>query len=121
MPFDGFAIATLVVGATLILALAGILWRIERKGTKVPDSVALWNGREYSCPGCGSTMRQGWVLLGKGAIWSARSAGRPGTFASIGSALDNTISLSIPPASNMAWRCPPCGLLLLDHSKLVKK
>ena len=76
-----------------------------------------WLGR---CPQCGAPMEEGWVMLGRGAIWSARRMGRPGTFAHIGVALENTVSLSLPPAANMAWRCPTCRLLLVDYDKLVK-
>jgi hypothetical protein len=65
-------------------------------------------------------MEQGWALLGKGAIWSSRSRAKPGTFSHIGAALDNTISMSLRPAVNMAWRCASCRLLLLDHAKLVR-
>lgn len=59
-------------------------------------------------------------MLGKGAIWSPRDGGRPGTFSHIGQALPNTISMRLPPAANMAWRCLDCQMLLIDHDKLVR-
>ena len=121
MPIDVYAFGAVLVGVAALLALYWIVRRIDRRSVKVADTVALWNGRDYRCPGCGAEMDQGWVLLGKGAIWSPRSSGKPGAFASIGSALDNTISLSLKPATNMSWRCVDCQLLLVDHSKLVER
>jgi len=113
---------TIVAG---LVAIAGLLFllvlvrHIRGRTRSVRDEPGLWAGRDYLCPQCGARMDQGWVMLGKGAIWSERSAGRPGTFAHIGNALENTISLSIPPAANMAWRCGHCRLLLVDYGKLV--
>lgn len=115
--------ATAFVPLILILLLAvALLWLLKRLGRRhvtVSNRPELWQGRDYRCPGCASPMNQGWVMLGKGAIYSARGKGAPGTFAHIGQALDNTISLALRPAANMAWHCPHCRLLLLDHSKLV--
>ena len=65
-------------------------------------------------------MQQGWVLLGKGAIWSERVVGAPGVFSHIGQALPNTLSMHLKPAVNMAWRCAPCAILTIDHDKLVR-
>ena len=112
----------LLPGLIAIAALSFLWWLVRRLGARnrsVPDQPELWAGRDHTCPRCGTPMEQGWALLGKGAIWSPRAAGRPGTFAHIGRALPNTISLSLPPAANMAWRCGDCRLLLIDHDKLV--
>jgi hypothetical protein len=109
----------LTIGITALgLLLAGLVW-VARRNRAVNDHPILWNGRDYRCPRCAQPMQQGWVMLGKGAIWTDRGAGRPGLFAHIGSALPNTISLHLRPAANMAWRCAPCQLLLVDHEKLV--
>jgi hypothetical protein len=118
---DVYFVFAALICVSALLALFWLVRHIDRKSTKVADRVALWNERDYLCPACGEPMEQGWVMLGKGAIWSQRSKGKPGIFSSIGSALDNTISLSLRPASNMAWRCSDCRLLVVDHSKLVER
>lgn len=109
----------LIIGVFAVgLLLAGLVW-VARRNRAVADDAALWTGRDYRCPRCAQPMQQGWVMLGKGAIWTDRGSGRPGLFAHIGSALPNTISLHLRPAANMAWRCEACQLLLVDHEKLV--
>ncbi|MCU0835722.1 MAG: hypothetical protein MUC77_15015 [Chromatiaceae bacterium] len=100
----GWSIVAGLVAVAVLVFLLVLVRHIGRRTLSVRDS---------------APMDPGWVMLGKGAIWSKRSAGRPGTFSHIGNALENTISLSIPPAANMAWRCERCRLLLIDHGKLV--
>ncbi|WP_373509765.1 PF20097 family protein [Thiocapsa sp.] len=116
--------SALWIGAGVAIAALLALWAIVRhlhgEACEIPATSDLWSGRSYACPDCATAMEAGWVMLGKGAIWSSREKGPPGPFAHIGSALPNTISLSLRPAANMAWRCPSCRLLLIDHSKLVK-
>ena len=115
-------LSVIVAGVAAIGALLFLLWLVrllQRRNRSVDEDPDLWDGRDYRCPACATPMEQGWVLLGKGAIWSPRAEGRPGTFAHIGNALENTISMTLRPASNMAWRCGSCRLLVLDHSKLV--
>jgi predicted RNA-binding Zn-ribbon protein involved in translation (DUF1610 family) len=112
--------AGIVVAIAALVALWAIVRKIQKNAREVPSTPSLWSGRLYRCPDCGADMAAGWVMLGKGAIWSSRGEGPPGTFAHVGSALPNTISLSVRPAVNMAWRCPSCALLLIDHSQLVK-
>lgn len=109
----------LAIGALLFLLI--LVRHLRRQSREVPATDALWHGRDYACPQCGQPLQPGWVLLGKGAIWSPRHQQPPGTFAHLGMALPNTISLSLRPASNMAWRCPDCQLLLIDHSRLVRQ
>jgi hypothetical protein len=120
MPIDGFVWAAVVVALAVLLALLWVVRKVARKNRTVADSPSLWEGRDYRCPQCSTSMERGWVMLGRGAIWSAHGARKPGTFAHIGGALENTVSLSLPPAANMAWRCPTCRLLLVDHDKLVR-
>jgi hypothetical protein len=111
-----------VMGVVVVAALLVLLWavrKIQRKSRVLSDSPFLWEGRSYFCLQCNAPMEPGWVMLGRGAIWSSRNSGKPGIFAHIGSALENTVSLSVPPAANMAWRCPSCRLLLVDYDKLV--
>ncbi|MBK1700320.1 PF20097 family protein [Thiococcus pfennigii] len=119
---DAMSSATVaVIGILLLLVVTlWLLHRLSKRHVAVANRAGLWHGRDYRCPACGQPMNQGWVMLGKGAIWSPRGKGSPGTFAHIGQALDNTISLALRPAANMAWRCPHCRLLLIDHDKLVK-
>lgn len=115
-------LALLVPGLVAIGALGFLWWLVRHLGRHnraEPEHRGLWDDRDYRCPHCGAAMEQGWVLLGKGAIWSPRAKGRPGSFSHIGNALDNTISLSLRPAANMAWRCGGCRLLLVDHSRLI--
>jgi hypothetical protein len=116
----GWSIVAGLVAVAVLVFLLVLVRHIGRRTLSVRDEPGLWSGRDYLCPQCRAPMDPGWVMLGKGAIWSRRSAGRPGTFSHIGSALENTISLSIPPAANMAWRCERCRLLLVDHGKLVR-
>jgi hypothetical protein len=112
------------VGVAVAISALAALWAMMRqlKGItrETLPTPELWAGRSYRCPQCSAEMQAGWVMLGKGAIWSSREKGPPGAFAHIGSALPNTISLSLRPAANMAWRCSRCELLLIDHGKLVK-
>ena len=108
---------------TAILALLILLLlfrKISRKNHTQPDQPGLWEGREYTCPQCKTEMEQGWVLLGKGAIWSPRSRGKPGIFSSITATLPNTLSLSFRPAVNMAWHCSDCQILMIDHHQLIR-
>jgi hypothetical protein len=111
----------LILGALAIGFLIWLVVWIERRNRTVPDDPALWPDWAHSCPKCGAPMSEGWVLLGKGAIWSDRAAGRPGSFASIGKTLPNTLSLRLRPAANMGWRCERCRVLTIDYDKLVGK
>lgn len=107
------------IGVLALAFLLLFLLRMRRTNRTVTERSQLWQGRDYACPACGQPMTQGWVLMGKGAIWSERGRGRPGTFALVTNALPNTFSLRVRPASNMAWRCTDCRMLLIDHDKLV--
>lgn len=52
--------------------------------------------------------------------WQDGATVKPGLFANFGSVLENTLSFSLPPAWNMAWRCRASGLVVLDHSRLIR-
>jgi hypothetical protein len=117
------AAAELWAGVIAILALALILVLvrvIRRRNLEVPEQGPPGSWPRYRCPGCGAELEPGWVLLGRGAIWSPLSEGPPGTFSLVTGALPNTLSLSLPPACNRAWHCTGCSLLLVDHSRLVR-
>ena len=85
----------------------------------VRDRRSLWDGRNYACPQCGGPMAQGWVQVSNGIAWSARRRGRPAGLYLSAETLENTQSMHFRPASNMAWRCPGCKLLVVDHDKMV--
>lgn len=104
-----------------VSVFAILLYRILRRSRVVRDSESLWKGRDYRCPQCGELLEQGFIMAGRGIIWRPRSDKPIGAFAHIGQALDNTLSPSLPPRQNMAWHCPDCRLILIDHDKLVKR
>ncbi|MBK1645433.1 hypothetical protein CKO25_12415 [Thiocapsa imhoffii] len=113
-------------GAVLAaIAALGLLWfivrTIQRSSREIADTPTLWVGRDYACPACARPLRQGWVLMGKGAIWAERDQRPLSPFVHIGNAMPNTISMSWRPATNLAWRCEHCELLLIDHSRLVAR
>lgn len=114
----GTAVAA-VTGVLALLALLVIVRSIRRRNLETPASPDLWSGRGYQCPSCGAGMEPGWIMAGRGLIWSRRDAAMPGAFSTISSALPNTISVSLRPACNQSWRCPICSLVLVDHSRLV--
>lgn len=115
----GLFLAVLVAILALVLLLA-IVRAIGRRSREVASASVLWEGRGYRCPVCRGALEPGWVMLGRGAIWRDRSKGPPGALSTIAGALPNTISLSLRPAANQAWRCPRCQMLLVDHSRLVR-
>ena len=118
-PGTGLLLAGFVAILGLILLLV-LVRSIQRRSREVGATPGLWDGRDYRCPNCREPMSPGWVMLGRGAIWADRENGPPGAFSTIAAALPNTLSLSLRPAANQAWRCPGCQMLLLDHSRLVK-
>lgn len=115
----GLLLAGSVAILGLILVLVLVRW-IQRRNREVEATSRLWEGRDYRCPNCREPMSPGWVMLGRGAIWADRGAGPPGAFSTIAAALPNTLSLSLRPAGNQAWRCPGCQMLLVDHARLVR-
>ncbi|MEJ2509757.1 MAG: PF20097 family protein [Gammaproteobacteria bacterium] len=117
-------LALAIAAALLVIGLGLLMWwllrRLARTTRVVQGRDAELDRPERRCPACGQTMAQGYVMAGRGLIWGERHRKTPGTFAHIGQSLANTISLTLPPALNMAWRCEPCALVLVDHSKMVK-
>lgn len=114
--------SVILAGAIAVIALLLLLLVVRstaRRNREIAESAGLWTERGYQCPGCGSQMSEGWIMAGRGLIWSDRDRGMPGPFSNIMGALPNTISMSIRPASNQSWRCPRCQLVLVDHSRLV--
>lgn len=116
---SGFIIAA-GLALSVLLALWWLVRHLQRQTQCVAATPDLWTDRDYCCPACGQPMQPGWLLLGKGAIWTERNQRPPSTFAHLGQALPNTISLDWRPASNMSWRCHSCQLLLVDHAKMIR-
>ncbi len=110
----------LLLGFTAIAFIFWLLGQVTRRNVTIGETSDLWQGKIYHCPICSQTMHQGYVLTGKGIIWTPRSGKPIGTLAHIGQSLENTLSLSVPPALNMAWQCGDCKHILIDYSKLVK-
>ena len=119
----GAEMGLLLAGVVAILALLLLLVLVRiipRRSQEVASTPALWEGRDYRCPGCRGQLEPGRVMRGRGAVWRDRAQGPPGAFSTIAGAFPNTLSLSLRPAANQAWRCHRCQLLLVDHSRLVK-
>jgi hypothetical protein len=65
-------------------------------------------------------MEKGYSFAGRGITWVPKYAKKPGAFSTVGSVLENTYSLRVPPALNMAWYCKSCKILVFDNSKMLK-
>lgn len=119
------SILLISLAAVVLAATAGLLLllvrRIQRKSRVQTETAHTWSGRDYSCPQCNAPLQPGRVLCGKGILWSDRDGPPVRWHAHIGQALENTISLHLPPALNQAWRCPACRLVLIDHSRLLRR
>lgn len=115
------AVITLI-GTILTPLLVFFLIRrlAKRSGHMVPLSRFEGHAR-HRCPACNSPMESGFVVTGRGLHWIA-DLRRAGVFSlNLGTALENTLNLTLSLAGNPAWRCPSCKLLLLDYSRLVRK
>ena len=119
----------LVVAITVVIILFWVILTIVLlaavrkiiKGNsvvKLKESEIEW--KELKCPKCQKVMDTGLSLARRGIIWREKTEMKPGLFSSIGSVLENTISLNILPASNISWRCSSCKLVIIDNSKMVK-
>ena len=108
----------------VIAILAVVLGVVIRRLVPAPPVVKLMESEiewtEFNCPKCQQAMETGLSLAGRGIIWSEKDKKKPGLFATVIAALDNTLSLNIPPALHVSWRCSRCKLIILDHSKMVK-
>jgi predicted RNA-binding Zn-ribbon protein involved in translation (DUF1610 family) len=112
-------LVALCVLAGSAIAMVVYVIHLRRNNRTVREHDRLWRDRLYTCPSCGALMVQGWAQLGRGIVWAQRRRGRPGGLSSIGDTLPNTQSMHLRMASNMAWRCPKCALVLIDHKKMV--
>ena len=118
---NSYLVFLLVLFALIII---GVFWILVRKLVKSNRVLKLneseINWEEIECPKCQIPMESGYSMAGRGVIWREKGAKRPGTFSTIGSVLENTMSINMPPALNISWRCHNCKLIVLDHSKMVK-
>lgn len=103
-----------------LLLLGWIVWGVRRRnaGLGVADAA---DHRPLACPLCGGAMTHGFVMAGRGIHWRAASEKPIGIFATVFSALPNTISIAIPPRENRAWRCVACSFVGIDHHALLAR
>ena len=116
-----YIVFLVIVAALIVISAFLIIIRKLVKGNKVEilnESQINWE--ETKCPKCQVPMESGYSMAGRGVIWRERSGKKPGTFSTIASVLDNTMSISMPPALNISWRCQSCKLIILDNSRMVK-
>ena len=112
-------IAVLVV-ATGLLVLWYFLRKVERKNYVITVDEASIDWKDVRCVKCKIMMEEGYAFAGKGINWMPKNAKKPGVFSSVGSVLENTFSLRVPPAINMAWYCKSCKIIVLDNSKMLR-
>lgn len=65
-------------------------------------------------------MKKGYTFAEKGINWMPKDAKKPGAFSTVGSVLENTLGLRIPPALNMAWYCKSSKVIVFDNSKILR-
>lgn len=112
-------VAVLVV-ATGLLVLWYFLGKMERKNHVIKVDAASIEWKDVKCVKCEKVMEKGYAFAGKGINWVPKNAKKSGVFSTVGSVLDNTFSLRIPPAINMAWYCESCKIIVFDNSKMLK-
>jgi len=112
-------IAVLVIAAGLF-ALWYFLRKLERKNCVITVHEASIEWKDVKCVKCEKMMEQGYAFAGKGINWVPKNARKPGVFSSVGSVLDNTFSLRVPPAINMAWYCKSCKIIVFDNSRMLR-
>jgi hypothetical protein len=115
-------ITTVTILITVILTI--VLLAAVRKTIKGNSIIKLKKSeiewKELKCPKCQKVMDTGLSLARRGIIWREKTEKKPVLFSSIGSVLENTISLNVLPSLNISWRCSSCKLVILDNSKMVK-
>ena len=120
MDTDVLKIIPIVVGVIVLFGLWYFLRKLERRNTVLTVDEATLEWQDVRCVKCNKAMKKGYSFAGKGITWVPRYAKKPGAFSSIGSVLENTLSLRIPPAINMAWYCQGCKIVVFDNSKMLK-
>jgi len=120
MEDTGISLLTVIFIAAVLVATVLVMRKVADRNTVVarPREALAW--QDFKCPGCAEQMAQGMAMAARGLTWKEGGTVKPGLFGNFGSVLENTLSFSLPPAWNMAWRCEACGLVVLDHSRLIK-
>jgi len=113
------AISVLVVAIALVVVWH-FLRKMERKNNVLTVTEASLDWSDVKCIKCNQIMNKGYSFAGKGINWIPRDAKKPGAFSTIGSVLENTFSLRIPPVLNMAWYCKSCKVIVVDNSKMLR-
>jgi hypothetical protein len=117
---------TVIKVIAILIVIIGLLglWYFFRKLEQrnnvltVDETTLKW--KELKCVNCGNLMENGYSFAGRGINWIPKNEKKPGIFSSVGSVLENTISLRIPPPINMAWYCKNCKIVVIDNSKMLK-
>lgn len=107
--------------AIVPLLLLGWIVREVRKRNAALGVADAADRPPLACPLCGAAMTPGYVMAGRGIHWRGASDRPIGIFATVLSALPNTISIAIPPRENRAWRCVACSFVGVDHGALLAR
>ena len=114
-------IAYIVFAFITVAAVVIAVKKMEKKNKVVEINEALLDWEDIKCPKCQTIMEQGYAFAGKGIIWTAKWNKLPGTFTTTFTSLENTLSMSLSPRVNMAWHCDRCKMVILDHSRMLKR
>jgi hypothetical protein len=109
-------VVTIIVAFILLITVR----KVNKLNTVKNEKLSEINWDELSCPKCKTPLDKGFSRAGRGIIWRDKKDKRPNQFSTIGSVLENSISLTMLPALNISWRCSACKLVVIDNSKMVK-
>lgn len=122
---DPVLLPALIIAAILFLGIGAMLWRLFRTvAARHSASTTVQRYRlerqHYHCPRCDAPMREGYVL-GRGLVWLDELERARFHKLDLESTLPNTLNLSPRVGANGAGRCDRCQLLVIDHSRLVRR
>ena len=115
-----FKIIAVLCAIAGLLLLLYFLRKIEKKNNVLTVDEASLDWKNVRCIKCEQMMEKGYAFAGKGINWVPKNEKKPGIFSTVGSVLENTFSLRIPPAFNMAWYCKSCKVIVFDNSKMLR-
>lgn len=114
----------LIPGAIVFVIALGVLGylfrRMRRTQKSVYRSAPADPAHGVSCPRCGGAMDRGYVSAPRGIIWRDPQQRPVGLMFRPWEVLDNTLNMSLTPLHNLAWRCPACQMLTIDHAGLIR-
>ena len=93
----------------------------KRNNNVIDEEQDVQCAAHYHCPKCNQLMERGLALAGRGIIYKCEDGKPISSFSTINQVLENTLSMSLPQASNRAWHCKHCKHLQLDHNTLIRK